>query len=391
MSNSLINRYLLRELAAPTLLCLLVFTVVLLAGRTVQMADLVIGRGVSPTSMLQLLATLLPPLMAVIIPLAFLIGTMLGFGRLSSDSETIALKAGGVGLLDMARPAAALALACATLTLIVNFWLAPWGKREFRTVLFDMTRKQASIGLQEQVFLKQFSNLVLYVNTLEPRGGEMTGIFILEQQESPLLIFAERGRMHSDPVNQTVALQLNNGVIHRQTPGKKTDAYQIIGFNTYEITPEISTSLATFKKQQQRRGELGMGALWESASDVTTKGRAIRGELHRRLCAPLAPLLFMLFALPLSTFSQRSGRSAGFIMGLLIYLAYHAQLSMAETLTVEAGISPLLTFWTVHLALFGLGGALLRQSALERPNRLIVWIDRCTLAVKQRIKAHAHP
>ena len=110
MFTSLINRYLLREITVPTLLCLLVFTVVLLAGRTVQMADLVIGRGASLGATLQLLAALIPPLMAVIIPLAFLIGTMLGFGRLSSDSETVALKAGGIGLAELAKPALALSL-----------------------------------------------------------------------------------------------------------------------------------------------------------------------------------------------------------------------------------------------------------------------------------------
>lgn len=392
MHNSLINRYLLREIAGPALLCLLIFTVVLLAGRMVQMADLVIGKGVSLASTLHLLAALLPPLLAVIIPLAFLIGTMLGFGRLSTDSETIALKAGGIGLFNMARPAVALAIVCAGLTLAVNFWMAPWGKREFRQVLFEMTSKQASIALQEQLFLKQFSNLVLYVDALESRSGEMSGVFILEQQqESPLLIFAEKGRMHSDPVKQTVVLQLDNGVIHRQTPTKKkNDAYQIIGFNTYEITPEISGSLAVAQQKQPGRSELTLSQLWEKSGTGTAKERALRGELHRRLCAPLAPLLFVLFALPLSTFSQRSGRSSGFIVGLLVYLAYHAQVSMAETLTVEANLSPALTFWTAHLALFVLGGYLLRQSALERPGKVIAWVDYCTVYVKRRMKSHAH-
>lgn len=390
MLTSLINRYLLREIAIPTLLCLLVFTVVLLAGRTVQLADLVIGKGVSLTGTLQLLATLLPPLMAVIIPLAFLIGTMLGFGRLSADSETIALKSGGIGLLAMVKPAAALAVVCAVLTLVVTFWLAPWGKREFRNVLYEMTSQQASVGLQEQVFLKQFSNLMLYMDRLDARGGEMNGVFILEQkEESPLLIFAETGRMHSNPVEQTVVLQLNNGVIHRQAGGKK-DTYQIIGFDTYEITPELSRSVAAQRKPKGR-SELGLLDLWERGDGSSPKSRALRGELHRRLCAPLAPLIFVLFAIPLSTFSQRSGRGAGFIFGLLIYLAYHAQLSMAETLTVEVGLHPWLTFWSAHLALMAAGGYFLYQSALERPGRLVVWLDRWVFRLKQLAKSHAHP
>jgi len=391
MFTSLINRYLLREITVPTLLCLLVFTVVMLAGRTVQMADLVISRGAPMASIVQLLTALLPPLMAVIIPLAFLIGIMLGFGRLSTDSEAIALKAGGVGLARMARPALTLAMVCAALTLAVNFWLAPWGKREFRNVLYEMTRQQTSIGLQEQVFLTQFSNLMLYVDKLDSRSGEMRGILILEQKgQNPLLIFAENGRMHSNPVEQSVVLQLNNGVIHRQSPEKKNDVYQIIGFDTYEITPEISKAAAAQKKPPGR-SELGIRELWEQAGSPSPRIASLRGELHRRLCAPLAPLIFVLFALPLSTFSQRSGRGAGFIFGLLIYLAYHAQLSMAETLTVEAGISPWLTFWTSHLAILSAGVYFFRQSALERPVPIVTWLDRCVLRLKRLAKSHAHP
>jgi lipopolysaccharide export system permease protein len=217
MPPSLINRYLARELLAPSLACLLVFTLVLLAGRLVQLADLVICKGVALVDILQLLATLLPPMLVIIVPLAFLMGIMLGFGRLSADSETVALKAGGVGLLAMARPVLLLAAGCALLTLVLSCWAAPWGKRAFRTALFEITSKQASVGLQAQVFLKQFSNLVLYANDIDPRSGMMSGVFIVEQQpEGPLLIIAQSGQVHSDPQQQSVTLRLHNGVIHRQ-------------------------------------------------------------------------------------------------------------------------------------------------------------------------------
>jgi lipopolysaccharide export system permease protein len=392
MPHSLINRYLFRELLAPTLICLLVFTLVLLAGRLVQLAELVIGKGVALTDVLQLLATLLPPLLVVIVPLAFLMGIMLGFGRLSADSETVALKASGVGLNAMARPVLLLAAICATLTLLISFWAAPWGKRAFRATLFEITRKQASIGLQQQVFLKQFSNLILYANDLDPRSSEMGGVFIVEQQpESPLLIFAESGRMHSDPQRQAVSLQLHNGVIHRQKTANQGDGYQVIGFASYEIMPDLSQALAAEATPRKiSRKEMNMAELWQVASGKTSTDRAARGELHRRLCAPLAPLLFALLALPFSTFSQRSGRGGGFIVGLAIYLGYYLIISLAEILTDEGGLAPLFTFWVPHLLLFATGAYLLRQSALERPVALMAWLDRCARGIKQFRERHAH-
>jgi lipopolysaccharide export system permease protein len=392
MPRALINRYLFRELVAPTLVCLLVFTLALTAGRAVQLAELVIGRGVALTDVLRLLATLLPPLLVVIIPLAFVMGIMLGFGRLSTDSETIALKASGVGLAAMARPALLLAVGCALLTLLASFWAAPWGKRVFRSTLFDITRKQANIGLQSQVFLKQFSNLVLYTNDLDPHSGEMSGVFIVERQpDSPLLIFAESGRVYSDPQQQTVTLQLHNGVIHRQKTANRDDSYQVVGFATYEISPDLSQALtAESASRKVSRKELGMTALWARAGEDTEQAREARGELHRRLCAPLAPLLFALLALPFSTFSQRTGRGGGFVVGLAIYLAYYLLISLAETLTAEGGVAPLLTFWVPHLLLFAAGAYLLRQSAQERPVALLSWFDLCVGHVKWFRERYAH-
>jgi lipopolysaccharide export system permease protein len=392
MPRSLINRYLAREVLAPTLICLLIFTFVLLSGRLVRLAELVIGKGVAVADVLRLLVTLLPAMLVIIIPLAFLMGIMLGFGRLSAESETVALKAGGIGLSAMARPVFWLAAVCGVLTMLFSFWGAAWGKRAFRTTLFEITRKQASIGLQQQVFLNQFSNLVLYANDVDERSGQMSGIFIVEQQaESPSLIFAESGRIYSDPQQETVTLQLRDGVIHRQKNAGQGDGYQVIGFASYDITPDLSKSLAPEKAARKlSRKEVPLGALWPLAEGDTDAARAARGELHRRLCAPLAPLLFALLALPFSTFSQRSGRSGGFIGGLAIYLIYYLMLSLAETLTAEAGAAPLLTFWLPHLLLFAGGAYLLRQSTLERPVALLVWLEHCTVRIKQLRTRHAH-
>ena len=391
MSRHLINRYLTREILAPFVFCLLVFTVVLLAGRLVPLAELVISKGVALADVLHLLATMLPPLLVIIVPLAFLMGIMIGFGRLSADCETIALKATGNGLLDMARPVWVLAGACAVVTLLFSVWLAPQAKRAFRATLFEITSRQASVSLQKQVFLKQFSNLVLYANDLDERSGEMSGVCIVEQQpEGPTLILAESGQVHSDRDRQSVTLQLRNGVIHRQAANEGENGYQTIGFTVYEIIPNLSKSLATVKKPKQKRSELDITELRAIAAGSDDQAWEAKTELHRRLCATLAPPLFALFALPFSTFSQRSGRNGGFILGLIIYLAYYILTSVADTLTNDLKITPLVSFWALHLLMFVAGGYLLRQSSLERPGTLVVWADRCLATARRLTKSHAH-
>lgn len=392
MLSSRIDRYLAREVLAPTLLTLLVFIMVMLSGRMVKLADLVINKGVSFGDILALLATLLPPFLAICLPLAFLMGTLLGFGRLSGDAETVALKAGGIGLVRMGRPLLAIALGCTVLTALITFWGAPWGKRQFRQVLFELTRKQAGVALQSQVFIKQFPNLVVYAERLDERSAVMHDVLIVDRHATPpLLIVAATAEVASDPVAQTVMLRLNDGALHREGGGRRGDGYQVIRFASYDVNPgSTAVAAGAAASRPMRHNELTMSELWAAADGAGRPAREARGELHNRLCAPLAPLLFALFALPFSTFSQRSGRGGGFIIGVLIYLAYYLQLTLAGTFTTEAGIHPLFTYWLGHLLLFAAGAYLLRRGNLERPSLLVIWSERVIVWSGRLLSRHAH-
>lgn len=394
MPSSIIHRYLLREILGPTLLCLLVFTMVLLAGRMVRLVELVINKGVALADIALLFSALLPPFLAIALPLAFLMGIMLGLGRLCADGETTALKAAGIGLDRIARPVLAMACVCALLTGLIAWWGAPWGNRTFRGTLFEITSKKASVALQPQLFIKQFGGLVLYADGLDERTGEMRGVFIVEQKradEPPLLIVAESGRVFSDPVEETVTLRLRDGTLHRQAAAGRGDGYQVARFARYDVRPDLAPALAEARKPNRKPKELTFAELRRRAAEDGRPALAARAELHRRLCAPLAPLLFVLFALPFGIRSQRSGRGGGFLAGLAIYLAYYALTSLAETLTADAGLHPLLTFWAVHGALFAAGLLLLRQAARERTSRLVELFDGAVLKLQRLRRRDAHP
>lgn len=397
MIPSLINRYIARELLAPTLLCLVVFTLVLITGRLVQIANLVITKGVGLVSILNLMAAMLLPFLAIALPLSFLMGSMLGIGRLCADNETIAMRAAGVGLTSVGRPLLLIALVFSLLTAVVAYWAAPWGKRAFKTTLVEIARSKASVSLQKQQFIKQFANLVLYSDHLDERSGEMAGVFIVEDTsgQAQLLIIADRGRLVSDPQKQTLTLQLQDGTIHRKTAKDDRDSYQVIRFTDYEIRPDLSESAAASAPRFALRtspNEMGMSALWAAAAGEGEKALAARAELHNRLSTPLAPLLFALFILPCVMQNQRSGRSGAFVTGLLIYLGYFLLTGLADKATANLGVHPLFSIWLLHLALFLTGLYLLRQSALERPDLLLVWIDRGVIGFRRLLRrpdAHA--
>jgi lipopolysaccharide export system permease protein len=384
MFGSKIHRYIIKEVLSPTMLCIVVFTLVMVMGRAVTLADLIINKGVSPADILILLLTLLPTFFTISLPLSFLMGIMIGFGRMSADSEIVALKAAGVGLAKMSRPVFALALAFVLLVGITSLWLKPLGFSAFATKSFEIAQQKATVAFQPRVFMKQFNNLVLYANDIDIQKNQLRGLFIVEKdQDSSAWVFADSGGILSDKATETVTIRLKDGVIHRQL-ATSADNLQVINFRSYDIQPKI-TDGSDLASRSKKPKELPTGKLLSSIADEknSQKLQRLQAELHERLTLPLAPLLFALLGLPFSMQSHRSGRSGGFIMGLVIFLGYHFIQSTAFTLTKEAATPPLLVYWLPQMLLGCAGVYLLRQASLEKPNMFSAWLDQSLLTVQK--------
>lgn len=393
MSASRIHLYIAREILSPTLLCLLIFTMVLLMGRLMRLVDLVINKGVSVTDIMILFGTMLPTFLSITLPLAFLMGIMVGLSRMAADNETIALKSAGIGLAQISRPVLVLALVFSILTGIAGFWLKPLGYEAFRNHLFAITMQKATIGIQPQVFMTQFNNLMLYTDDIDNRSGQMNGLFIVEKKpEATMMIFADRGHIVSDKDAETISFRLQDGTIHRQENEDDT-SYQLIHFRNYNVQPDLSDEgdkKSQVSGQRKNPKKMSTAALWKFTDNTNIEDSNQRlhakSELHSRLVSPMAPFLFALFGLPFSIQSHRSGRSGGFVVGLIIYLCYYVMLSLAKTLTADAGMMPWLTFWAPHIILTLFGLYLLNQSAHEQPNPAITWLEERIETLKSRLK-----
>ncbi len=374
MSIGRIHRYIAREVGVPTLLALVVFTFVLLMGRILKLMELIINKGVPAIEIIQLFSFLIPTFLVITLPLAFLLGVMLGFGRLSSDSEIIALKASGVSLYHLFRPVLALAVLTALLTALLTLVLGPAGNRAFREQIFNIAAKRANVGIQPHVFNAEFDDLVLYVDEEDEENHIFKGVMISDQRTgtTPSIIFAQQGRIFSDPKALTLTLRIENGAIHRATPGKEAD--QIIRFSTYDVNLNMGQQLEQAEKRPPKPAEIDSRELAKTLfpdSDAKPGNPKLAIEFHSRLIFPLAPLLFALVGVPLGVHAQRSGRSGNFSIALFVFLSYYLSLSLAETLVVESGFPTALSLWFPSLIFF-VGGIILFQRAAQE-RRLSLW------------------
>src|SRR6476661_9330974 len=99
-----LNQYIITEILGPLGLGFLVYTFILLIRFLFQSAEMIIRRGLPVSIVGRLLLMTLPNIIVLTLPMSLLFGTLIAVGRLSSDSELIAMRASGLSLLSLYRP-----------------------------------------------------------------------------------------------------------------------------------------------------------------------------------------------------------------------------------------------------------------------------------------------
>ena len=164
--HRMINRYILKEIALPFGMILLVLTFVLLMGKILQLMDLMINKGVRFTDIALLMLYLMPSFLMFTLPISLLIAILIGLGRLSGDNEITVLKMSGLSLYQLSIPVAGAALAAFLMTAVTTLFLVPYGNLASRNLLYDMAKQKASIGIREKVFIDDFRGILLYAEKI---------------------------------------------------------------------------------------------------------------------------------------------------------------------------------------------------------------------------------
>ncbi len=370
------NLYILKETLPILLIGLLTFTVILLMDKILKLIELIVS-GVSLSQILMLLFFISPSFLIFTIPMAFLLGTLLSFGRLSGDSEITAFKASGVSLYQLFFPISILSISAYLLTTFLVFYGLPWGNQGFMATLYQIAQSKANIEIKERVFNDLFNGLVVYVDKVPLQGKKMEGILIYDERdgENVHTIFAKEGFLVNNPETQEIVLRLLNGDIHRLE--SKTKVYQKLKFDTYDLRIELGKTFAAWGARLKEH-EMSVDEIKEKIKKMKSFGLDTTSqevELHKRYAIPFACIVFGLIGVPLGIQPRRSGRSYGFILSIFIILAYYISLTASELLALRKTLPPFLAGWTPNLIFFGLGVYLLVKAANESPFKPLIWLN----------------
>ena len=167
----LLTRYILREVVSHALLGGVLFTFVLFTTRLRPLLEVLVRNSATLSDVFRLILYFLPEVLIVTIPMAVLVGILLGLSRLAADSEITAMRASGMGAFDFVRIVSLLSFAALALGLLNSIVLEPLAAARLLKLENTLKYAQASFEVEPRVFDEDFRNMVLYVQDVVPGPG----------------------------------------------------------------------------------------------------------------------------------------------------------------------------------------------------------------------------
>src|SRR6202165_912849 len=348
----ILDRYIVREVFRHALLGLIVFTFVFFVPQLIRLMELFVRHSGSGAQVLKLFLCIFPAVFVFTVPMATLIGVLLGLGRMSADSEIIALTALGIGRRRILLPVGVLALTGAVVTLAMTTSRGPLARRTFRSLQADLITSQVYFALQPRVFDERFPRLVLYVNDVTASGTQWHGVFLAETggEGGSRVTLAENAIVIAAPKQGKVELHLQGGTTH-EFSREDADHYSVTAFGRSDWPIEF-TGLAAAQPRQLNNSER---SIRELLTDEGPGWREARVELHRRFAFPIACFAFALVAVPLGAQPRRGGRAAGALLAVILISSYYLLSVLGAGLARQGTLTPAAGIWIANAVLFALG------------------------------------
>jgi len=375
----LIDRWLLGQIIPPMIFAISAFTVISLSvGVMFDLIRKIVEFGLPLFLALKVLFLSLPSFLVLSFPMAVLLSTLLAYGKLSSNSELLALKSLGIKTSRIISPAIALSIFMTGLTFYFNDNLVPTSNKLAETTL--RAGIGSSFSSETEKFNIMFSRYGSRINasTKKPtkRNTYLTHIFYASKYENQIMNDVTVLDFSREDFQQI--LKAKNGKFY-----KKSSSWIFSEGSIVSINPSGQTTKIQFKEYTYPfvEGPMELAKVPKDANEMTLKQaiqaekiyektrnlkeiRRIKVRIQEKFTLPFACLVFGLIGSSLGSKSNlRSSKSQGFGLSVILILIYYVMSFLFSSFGVKGILPPIFAAWLPVLISLGGGIYLLRKSS----------------------------
>lgn len=327
---TILHSSIFKELSLTFLLSLVSLNFVLMTEKLLRLSRVLSGVGSSIADVIVLIAYIQPPLLLLTIPMAFLLSTLLVYGRMNIDNELIVMKMSGMHFFGLTVPAAVLGILCFFASIAVSFYLGPKSTTKLREETAYIVKKRAPLALEEGKFNPLFRDIVMYVKE-KPSDTKVRNVFLYDSRSrgEPKVLLATEGEITVDD-NLLFTVLLKDGYIHMVKGNNVTEIF----FRTYALTLQHEAVSRVRKAVEMTPSEL----IEEIRHPGGRKVVSLYLELYRRISLPFMCIVLVFFGPPVALLAGKAGRLGGLTIGLVVFTAYYLLLIYSENLVKAAKI-----------------------------------------------------
>ncbi len=379
---NLLDRHIFKGVLATAMAAVALFAFVLAAGNVIRdlLGPLLSGQ-LPILSFARLVLLLIPFVISYALPLGMLTGVLLTLGRLSSDSEVTAMRAAGLSLPRIARPALLLAFLGVLLALRVNFESMPWARVQYHRELAVAIRANPLSYLRPKTFIREFPGYVVYVGSMGSGSKDGTDVkdFWLWQIDGERRVVrfvrAESGHVEYDEATNEFIVTLANARVDEHDRKALDDFTQPLRVNTFGQVDPVHLSLSKYFGSQSVHQKLQ----WMTYSELLAERDRVAGEtvapggerqharnvmkvsltIQDKINMALAVFSFAFVGVPLGIKVSRRETSANLGVAVLLALTYYFLIVVVGWLDQHPEYRPDLLLWAPNLIFLSIGAWLL--------------------------------
>jgi len=360
----IIERYVFTSFLVAFFLAWMVFSFVLTIGLLVKIAQLIM-KGVPASTIGVFMMIGFPGTLALTIPLALLVSSLLVFSRLSADSEIAAMRACGINLLSVMKYPVLFAICCTVLSMYINNEIIPRSAEARKKLRSNISVNVGLDLLEPGRIISDFPKVKLFF--AEKKGNWLYDILAFDNSKEGLTreIKADKALVSTNGTDIILDMyKVRVSPIDIDKPGVAVaDRFRHV------IPNAISQRTFSRNVKMLRFFEIrnAIDALKVNADNLPEKIRRLslcehRTRYQRRFVEAWAAICFVLIGVPLGIKTQRKDSTIGIAISLVVAMSYYLFVILAETFQKTPALHPDLLIWLPVVICLGLAAYLIPKN-----------------------------
>ncbi len=350
----ILDRYIVKQFILTTLFGLLAFTTIFVIIDLMENLDDFLDNNVETAIIIRYYLSFTPEIIKLMTPVAILLSSLFTTGKLSSNNELTAMKAGGMSIYRYMTPLLGIALLVSAVSVYFNGWVVPYANQQKFGIERTYLRKGIESIARTNIYLQDGPRRIIYISFFEGQSNTGSRVSIQEFSDERLLTISQRwdgSSIHWDSTSRTWTIK--NGT-HRLV---HLNGEQTIPFTEFTFS-DLTFSPKDLIKKVEKPAEMNYTELREFIERQQQSGNDVARwmvDYHGKIAFPFASVIVVLFGVPFSFGKRRSGLALQFGISVAICFIYLAFMKISEVFGYNGDLNPLLTAWLANLIFFSAG------------------------------------